>query len=255
MPRRNWSREETLVAFNLYCHTSFGKLWHGNPEIIAVAQAIGRTPGSVAMKCCNLAAFDAAHQARGVSGLRNAARLDREIWEEFQAEPERVAYEAELAYAAALRTEPRKTEEVEWEDVVGLDREAVVKVRVNQQFFRALIMTGYRSQCAVCELPVPALLVASHIIPWSVDPTLRMNPQNGICLCTLHDRAFDRGLVTIRDNFTIAVSSFFDTLSHLRPVADSFLRFRDAPLHLPERWYPDPALLRRHAELTGPRAL
>jgi hypothetical protein len=104
-------------------------------------------------------------------------------------------------------------------------------------------ITGYRSQCAICELPIPALLVASHIIPWSVDPALRMNPQNGICLCTLHDRAFDRGLLTIRDNFTIALAPLFDTLTHLRPITDSFLRFRDLPLHLPERWHPDPALL------------
>src|SRR5665647_2819139 len=60
-----------------------------------------------------------------------------------------------------------------------------------RDFFRSLILSVYNEQCAICNMPVRRLLVASHIVPWSVDPSQRMNPRNGICLCSLHDRAFD----------------------------------------------------------------
>lgn len=249
MQRRNWNRQETLVAFNLYCRTPFGRLTSNNPDIIAVAAALDRTPSAVAMKCCNLAAFDSSHQARGVSGLSNASRLDREIWEDFQTDPEQTAFDAEKAYSKAMGTTPRVSDVVEWEEVQGLDRSQMTKVRVNQQFFRAMILTGYRSQCAICEIPVASLLVASHIVPWSVDKSLRMNPRNGLCLCNLHDRAFDRGLITINRDYRIFVDSSLQELRNIESIATSFLKYEAQALHVPERWLPDPAFLDVHANL------
>ena len=74
MPRLAWTRDETLVAFNLYCRTPFGKLHARNPEIIEVAASLGRTPNALAMKCCNLAAFDEALQMREIKGLSKASK-------------------------------------------------------------------------------------------------------------------------------------------------------------------------------------
>ena len=45
-----WSREGTILAFALYCRTPFGKISQGNPEIIKLADLLGRTPGSVGLK-------------------------------------------------------------------------------------------------------------------------------------------------------------------------------------------------------------
>ena len=47
-----WSREEIILAFDLYCRTPFGKISQGNPEIIKLAQLLGRTPGSVGLNNC-----------------------------------------------------------------------------------------------------------------------------------------------------------------------------------------------------------
>jgi hypothetical protein len=55
---RTWSRDELVVAMNLYCKLPFGQLHQRNPVIIALAEKLGRTPGSVAMKLCNLASLD-----------------------------------------------------------------------------------------------------------------------------------------------------------------------------------------------------
>ena len=50
------------------------------------------------------------------------------------------------------------------------------------------------------------LLIASHIVPWSIDKANRLNPSNGLCLSAIHDRAFDKGLISLADDFTIIVS-------------------------------------------------
>ncbi|MGE0607106.1 MAG: HNH endonuclease [Pirellulales bacterium] len=245
MPRRLWTRDETLVAFNIYCRTPFGKLHKSNPDILAVAAVLGRSANSVAMKCCNLAACDAAQQARGISGLSGASSMDRQIWREFELDPERVAFDAELAYASLLSQPPRQAAEVEWEDVAGLDIEVTAKVRVNQSFFRSLILAGYRAECAVCELPFPPLLVASHIVPWAEDKRLRMDPRNGICLCALHDKAFDRGLLLIGGDYKISLADELAAAKRLPSVAANFGRFAGESLRLPDRWWPAPELLQK----------
>ena len=50
MARRNWTREETILAFELYCQTPFGKIHKENPDIIELAKLINRTPSAVGLK-------------------------------------------------------------------------------------------------------------------------------------------------------------------------------------------------------------
>ena len=57
-PAVKWTREHFLIALNLYCKLPFGKLHNGNPIIMEVAEKMGRTPNSLAMKLCNFAALD-----------------------------------------------------------------------------------------------------------------------------------------------------------------------------------------------------
>lgn len=95
MARRDWTHEELTLAMNLYCQLPFGRLHKGNSEIIAIATVIGRTPSSVAMKLCNLASLDPAHQQRGVKGLSSVSKGDREIWQEFHSDWERLSVESE----------------------------------------------------------------------------------------------------------------------------------------------------------------
>src|SRR5436190_20768043 len=93
--RKGWTREELILAMNLYCKLPFGQLRHGNADVIRLAAAMERTPSSVSMKLCNFASFDPALQARGVRGLTGASRADRAIWDEFHADWESLAQESE----------------------------------------------------------------------------------------------------------------------------------------------------------------
>ena len=247
--RRNWTREEVLVAFNLYCRTPFGRLHARNPEIILVAKRIGRTPSALAMKCCNLASFDPALRERGIKGLTKTSAIDSEIWSEFERHPEELGFESELAISRLTRTKPRLEKTVEWDDVQGLDREAITRVRVNQHLFRSIVLAGYDCTCAVCSLPLSQLLVASHIVPWSVDRSQRMNPRNGICLCILHDKAFDAGLLIITSEYCVELSPAIWKLERLDSVRQFFTSYAGKPIRLPERWHPDPLLLQRHIGL------
>ena len=103
---------------------------------------------------------------------------------------------------------------------------------------------------APAELAITELVVASHIVPWSVDPQKRLNPRNGLCLNALHDRAFDKGLMWVEDDFVVRFSEEVITAPDPSDEGTQWLRrFHGQRLHLPRHFTPDPELLRRHREL------
>src|SRR5882672_8165978 len=77
---RKWTRDELLIALNLYHKLNFGQFTSRNPVIMAVAKKLGRKPGGLSMKLCNLASFDPALKMRGINGLSGASKLDKLIW-------------------------------------------------------------------------------------------------------------------------------------------------------------------------------
>ena len=81
------------------------------------------------------------------------------------------------------------------------------KERVHQTAFRKAILDAYVNMCCITGIDIKELLVASHIKPWKdSDKDEKTDPRNGLCLNALHDRAFDRGLIAIADDFTVMVS-------------------------------------------------
>ena len=68
LKRPGWTREQLLIAFALYCRLPFGKLHYRNPEIVRIAEAIGRTPSALAMKLSNIASLDPEITSTGPQG-------------------------------------------------------------------------------------------------------------------------------------------------------------------------------------------
>ena len=247
--RNNWTREEHLLAFNLYCQIPFGKINKSNPQVIALANCIGRTPSAVGFKLGNFGRLDPALKARGVSGLAHGAKGEEEIWNEFASDPERLAYESELLMAQYEGREILDESSSDTDRFEGDDREAIVKQRVNQGFFRKRVLAAYGSRCCITGLSSPDLLIASHIIPWSQDRVNRLNPKNGLCLNALHDQAFDQHLMWIEDDFSIAVSpKLLERLKNKSSGNDWFVQFNRARLILPKNFEPDLNFLKTHAE-------
>lgn len=210
MAKNNWSREELILAFNLYCKVTFTKINATNKQIKAFALLIGRSNSAVALKLANFARLDPALQQRGVSGMGHGSKGEEVIWEEFNNNWDKLAYESELLLAQYKHVPVEELSDIDEIKITkeGLDREALVKIRINQGFFRTTVLTSYENQCCITGISIPQLLVASHIIPWSIDKENRVNPHNGLCLNALHDKAFDKGLITITPDYKIKVSPY-----------------------------------------------
>ena len=248
MSRRNWDRNELLLALNLYCKLPFGQYHGRNPEIVRLAEFINRTPNAVAMKLSNFASLDPYHKQRGVSGLANISKADLAIWEEFHNDWTALAIESEQIYLDMVST---NTADIYLSAITSQQNtEAIsrVKVRIGQSFFRTVILASYRQRCCVCGLPVPDMLVASHIVPWRDAERQRLNPYNGLCLCALHDRGFDRGFMTISTDYTIIISSGFDQYLPNNAIEMHFEAYRGQQIQLPDKFIPDQQLLAIHRE-------
>ena len=238
--RRNWTREELILAINLYCKTPFGRIHNRNPEIIKLAKLIERTPSSVSYKLANFASIDPSLQRKGAS---NVSKLDIEVWNEFFNDWEKLAFESELLLAKYDNN--GLTTDIEILPLEGYDRESIVKIRVNQAFFRKTVLASYNFKCCITGLSITELLVASHIIPWSKDEKNRLNPRNGLCLNALHDKAFDKGLISISEKFRIIVSRKLKD-SEKFPEKELINKYDDQPISLPSRFLPDSEFLSYH---------
>ena len=250
MKRTNWSREELILAFNLYCKTPFGKIHIHNPEIIALSKILRRTPSAVSWKLANFARLDPSLKKRAIVGASHGGKGEIEIWDEFSQDWESLSFESERLLARMTGKSIEQLSHLDENELPkqGKEREAFLRIRVNQNFFRAAVLTAYGFRCCITELSVPELLNASHIIPWSVSNKNRVNPRNGLCLNAIHDRAFDRGLLTILPNYTIKISAVLKKLSKNIAVKDFLLRYDGLSIKRPERFLPDINFLSYHNE-------
>lgn len=248
MANRLWTREELIIAFNLYCKLPFGQIDQRNTAVIALANILGRTPASLAWKLANFARLDPALQARGIKGASHGSKGEVEVWNEFNNNWDSLAFESERLLADLTHQSVEELNGLNEDELPkeGLERERLVKVRVNQHFFRSTILTSYESRCCITGLAIPTLLDASHIAPWSKDANNRMNPRNGLCLNLLHHKAFDEGLITITPEFRVRVSSSLMP-SIAGDLYDLFERYDNQPARLPRRFLPDKVLLEWHS--------
>lgn len=96
--------------------------------------------------------------------------------------------------------------EIETKQLQGEEREALIKVRVNQSAFRKLLMRRY-THCCLCDVDDESLLVASHIKPWAKSShEEKVDVNNGLLLCPNHDKLFDRGYISFDNGGHIVIS-------------------------------------------------
>ena len=194
------------------------------------------------MKMSNLASLDDSLKRLG---LRNASQADREIWAELQADWSATA-EAIAEANQAIGAEASDDDDSQ-QHAVGEDLIAETKMRRGQALFRATVLSAYQNRCCITGLDDARLLNASHIVPWRDDPANRLNPRNGLCLSALHDRAFDRGLITFDDDLRLLLSPELDrSQSHF--LSQAFAAYAGRQIEQPEKFAPDITLLRHHRE-------
>ena len=248
MPQNNWTREELIVAFNLYCTLTFTRINASNKAVKELAEIIGRSNNAVAMKLANFARLDPALQSRDVKGMSHGGHGEELVWNEFNSDWEKLGFESEAILAKYKGVSVESF--VDLSDIPeikeGKERESIVRTRVNQNFFRKTILASYQQTCCITGIKTSELLIASHIIPWAKNEKERMNPQNGLCLNALHDKAFDKGLITITPDYTIKLSELLK--SQLKSTQDKFfLPFENQNIILPGRFLPNKDFLEYHS--------
>jgi putative restriction endonuclease len=251
-----WSREELILAFYLYCQIPFAKTKASNPDVINLARIIGRTPSSVARKLGNFGAFDPLLTKEGITGLTHYSKADQSIWLEFHQDWEKLVVEsnrlltakgAEGFLPASVETGTDVVDVVLNIPPASTERVSTVVTRLRQSFFRRAVLSSYNHACCICGIDLVQLLVASHIIPWSVKKETRIDPQNGLSLCALHDKAFDKGFITVSSSYKILVSTVVSD-SKSRFAQTAIGNFEGQSITLPTRFAPKPEYLEWHTE-------
>jgi putative restriction endonuclease len=238
----HWTREELILAFNLYLKLPFGKMHKGNEEVKKLASILGRrTPDSVAMRLTNFASVDPYHQKRGIKGMSGGYKQVKPIWDEFSQNQEDLVFESERILAEYQhKTIEEAYPEIEF-DLKGLKGEVkmrLVKTRVNQSVFRQMVLKTYDNRCAISGIDLPELLVAGHIIPWAEDEHERLNPENGICLSNLYDRAYEKGLLCIDTDFKVLLSKRLKAEVKKDFYQQFFGRFEHQVIRVPKSYQP-----------------
>lgn len=247
MIKKNWTREETIIAFNVYCKIPFKSSSKTNPIIIEYANIIGRSPSALNMKIGNFGRLDPQLKTLGIKGLIHGSKLEEEVWQEFNGNWDKLAFQSEKLIA---KFQNKTVEDIDYLNLQnlpkGVDKERIVKTRINQSFFRSAVLSSYNLKCCITGLFIPDLLVASHIKPWTKDKNNRTNPKNGLCLNSIHDKAFDKGYLTITTDYKVLVSDYLNDFEKEKIINDFFIKYNNQKITLPDKFLPSREFLDWH---------
>ena len=231
-----WTREETIVAFNVYCKIPFKSSSKTHPLIIKYANLLNRTPSALNMKIGNIGRLDPDLYKKGISGLVHGAKMEEEIWKEFRENPEQLAYESEKIISKLQGKSIEKI--IDTNDLPqGKEREIIIKQRINQSFFRMTVLSSYNNRCCISGI---------GNIGWSENTANRTNPQNGLCMNSFFHKAYDKHLLGITPDMRIVVSE--ELLQGSTEISFfNYLKTIDGKkILLPDKFLPQKELLEIH---------
>lgn len=208
MAQRLWTREEYILALDLYFRIPFGQFHKNNPDVLKLADLIKRTPSSVAMRLCNYVSCDPAMKAVGIEGLSAGVKTCTPYWNEFANNRSKLISMAGVCRAKLIETMDMDDEYIlnhisDWDNLV----EELYDCK-----FQAIIKRNYNDHCAISGIKVPQLLTACHIIPVSESEDEAMKADNGLLLSLNFAKAYVNGLIGIDDHYIVHLSD--DLMTH-----------------------------------------
>jgi len=250
--RNNWTRDELILAFNLYCKLPYGQFNNRNAEVIKLAEILGRSPGAIAYKLVNFVSLDPKQKLLGRKGATNIGKIDKEVFIEFTQNFDELFVESEKLLEQKTNDIIETPIDVEIkidETKKGENKVRVTTARKNQDYFRSIVLSNYTFGCALTGITIPELLIASHIKPWSKDEKNRLNPANGICLSATLDRAFDKGLISINKDFEVIFSNKLKRYSKESFFENEIRRFENIRMNLPIKFLPGDEFIEFHNDV------
>ena len=225
-----WSRDEMIVVLNLYFKLPYGKLDHRTLEVKELARLMGRTDNTVAMRLNNFASCDPKLIERGIKALGDQKKRCQPLWDEFYNDQEKLIYESERILAEYQDTDIETKYKTLLDDI-PINIKGETRLRI------------------VKRIDINQLLVASHIIPWASNETERMNPENGICLSSLYDKAFDKGLISFTNDGKVIFSDKLKENVGKHYYNYYFSQIEGQYLSKPNKYNPNPLFLEWHRDV------
>lgn len=242
--RNNWNREQTIVALYAYCIVPFNKATNSNPDIIRIAPLIGRSIVALKMKIGNFGSLDPNLANRGISGLGNCSNLDEEIWNEYYGHWDVLIQDAMKILSSASGSSLYELVLPQGEDIV-----CETRVRLNQNFFRTMILSAYDDECCISGVNKRELVQACHILSWASHEDLRTNPTNGLCLNPFFHSAYDNNLVSVDADYNIHVSDSIISSTKDTRFRKYLESLRGRQITMPTKFLPNREYLaQRHQE-------
>lgn len=127
-----WTREETVVAFNVYCKIPFKSCSKTHPMIIKYANILGRSPSALNMKVGNIGRLDPDLKEQGITGLIHGAKMEEEVWNEFYGNPEYLAYESERLIAEFAKQSIEQSSNLIYEELLQHTSETLFKTYLKE---------------------------------------------------------------------------------------------------------------------------
>ena len=158
------------------------------------------------------------------------------------------------AAAETLEADPDEVEafreQIDQNSYAVADSTATIKTRGSaQRAFAGAVKANYEYRCAITGVVTKDFLVASHIVPWSEDQSIRLDPSNGICLSLLVDRAFEKGYLQIEDDLTIRID--WDRVGDDQILRTHLEPYDGQKLSAPANAAPKPEYLLRRREFVA----
>jgi len=87
------------------------------------------------------------------------------------------------------------------------EKQALIKIRMGHSELRKK-MLNHKKECEICGIKNNKLLIISHIKPWAKSKNSeKLDANNVLLLCSMHDALFDKGLISFDDTGKILISS------------------------------------------------
>ncbi|MFI6584823.1 phosphorothioated DNA-binding restriction endonuclease [Embleya sp. NPDC050493] len=118
--------------------------------------------------------------------------------------------------------------------------------RPRSQALRELVLTAYEYRCAFCGYDgrigaIPVGLEAAHVYWWALGGPDEVD--NALCLCSLHHKLFDKGVLGVSDEHRVMVAQRF--VGHSPAAQDQVVSLAGRPLLGPQPGTPSIAAAHR----------
>lgn len=167
-----------------------------------------------------------------------STRHETKLWDVFK----------QPGISAADLAKQLSKQKLDYTGVIGKEAIREVKTRVNQHFFRKMILQVYDGRCCITGLDIPQVLRASHIVGWAEDKDNRLNPTNGLCLSATFDAAFDANLITLDEQFRLIFSPHLKEHHTNKAFQEHFSPYENQPIVLPATFKPAQIFLKQHRD-------